>query len=65
MLNEIEHKNIHRVFPHQLFCDKEIKLRCATHNNDVIYYADDNHLSRDGAVLLNNEILKIIDKILE
>ena len=65
LLNEIENKNIHRVFPHQLFCDKEIKLRCTTHNSDVIYYADDNHLSRDGAVLVNNEILKIIDKILE
>jgi len=42
-----------RVFPYKLFCDSDIKDRCVTHNNDFIFYADDDHLSSEGSKLVS------------
>lgn len=52
MLDSLSHPNIHRVYPHKIFCDTAIKGRCITHDKDNLYYFDDDHLSKSGAYLV-------------
>ena len=60
LLDSFKNKNIHRIYPHKIFCDKQIKNRCITHDDKNIFYDDDNHLSRSGTKMLSEEILKTI-----
>ena len=63
LLDSIEGKNIYRVYPDTLFCNTIIKNRCVTHDDKNIFYADDDHLSIKGAEMVNNLIMKEIEKI--
>ena len=63
LLDSIEGNNIYRIFPHKLFCDKLIKDRCLLHDENNIFYSDDNHPSIKGAEMINDLILKEIEKI--
>ena len=60
LLNSIKGKNIHRVFPDELFCNTLIKERCLTHDNDNIFYTDDDHPSSKAAEMINELIMKEI-----
>jgi len=62
-LDSIQHKNIYRVYPHNLFCDKVIKDRCITHDDESIFYFDSHHMSSSGALMVNKLIMKKINKI--
>ena len=53
--------NIYRVYPHKLFCDKEIKGRCVTHNNDNAFYFDDDHPSAIGSEMIVELIMEQIE----
>ena len=54
-------KNLLRVFPDKIFCKEETQ-RCYTHNKEVLYYTDDDHVSPYGARLIIGEIeKKLID----
>jgi hypothetical protein len=59
LLNRINNKNIYRVFPDRLFCNSNT-MRCLASNENYIYYTDNIHLSKKGAEMINNEVLKII-----
>lgn len=50
-------KNLVRVFPDKIFCKEETQ-RCYTHNEEVLYYMDDDHVSPYGAELITGEIEK-------
>ena len=63
LLNSIEGENITRVYPHTLFCDTIIKNRCISHNDNNIFYSDSNHPSLKGAEMINDLIMKEIEKI--
>jgi peptidoglycan/LPS O-acetylase OafA/YrhL len=63
LLDSIQGKNIYRVYPHTLFCNTKIKNRCVTHDDKNIFYADDDHPSLKGAEMINNLIMKEIEKI--
>ena len=63
LLDSIQGDNIRRVYPHKLFCDITIKDRCITHDDKNIYYADTDHPSPKGAEMINNLIMKEIEKI--
>ena len=63
LLNSIKGENIYRVYPHTLFCDTIIKDRCVTHDDKNIFYFDDDHPSSKGAEMINDLILKEIEKI--
>ena len=63
LLNSIEGNNIHKIYPHKLFCNNQIKNRCMTHNNKHIFYWDDDHVSLQGSKMINDLILKEIKKI--
>lgn len=60
VLDSITGDRIIRIYPHKVFCDDENVRRCVTHDDDNIFYADDDHLSDSGALLLTNEIMKEI-----
>ena len=63
LFDSVNNENIFRVYPHTLFCDNLIKKRCIVYDNINIFYYDDNHPSTKGAEIINNLILKEIEKI--
>ena len=62
LFDSIQSSKIHRVYPHELFCDTQIKDRCVTHNNDDVFYADDDHPSAKGSEMIVELIMKQIKK---
>lgn len=60
LFDSIQSPNIHRVYPHTLFCDNQIKGRCVTHNNDDVFYADDDHPSAKGSEMIVELIMEQI-----
>ena len=63
LFNSIKNDNVYRVYPHKLFCNSAIKNRCITHNDKDIFYSDDDHPSYKGAEMINELIMKEIEKI--
>ena len=63
LLDSIKGENIYRVYPHKLFCDTLVKNRCITHDDENIFYADQNHPSIKGAEMINDLIMKELGKI--
>jgi peptidoglycan/LPS O-acetylase OafA/YrhL len=63
LLDSIKGENIYRVYPHKLFCDKIIKNKCVTHDDMNIFYFDSDHPSLKGAEMINDLIMKEIEKI--
>ena len=62
MFDKIDHKNLHRVYPENIFCNSLLQSRCVAHNLEELYYFDDHHLSLEGSKIVNDQI---IDKIKE
>ena len=63
VLDSIKNDNIFRVYPHKLYCDTLIKNRCISHDDKNIFYSDDDHPSLKGAEMINDLIMKEIEKI--
>ena len=63
LLNSIQNNNIYRVYPHKLFCDTAIQNRCVTHDDKIIFYFDASHPSLKGSEMINDLIMKEIEKI--
>ena len=63
LLDSIKGENIYRVYPHKLFCDTTIKNICVAHDDKNIFYFDDNHPSLKSAEMINDLIMKEIEKI--
>jgi len=63
LLDSIQGENIYRVYPHTLFCNAIIKDRCIAHDDKNIFYSDDDHPSIKGAEMINDLIMKEIEKI--
>ena len=61
LFDSIESPNIHRVYPHTLFCDNQIKGRCVTHNKEDVFYADDDHPSAKGSEMIVELIMEQIE----
>jgi peptidoglycan/LPS O-acetylase OafA/YrhL len=57
-LDELKHPNLYKVYSHKIFCDKKIKNRCLLHDDEEIFYVDNNHLSKAG----NSKLLEIVVK---
>ena len=64
LFDDISGKNIYRIYPHQIFCNRSDN-RCLTHDKNNVYYYDYNHLSSHGSKLLSDQIIKKIKKIFE
>ena len=63
LLDSIKGDNIYRVYPHQIFCDTDIKNRCIVFKDKNLLYYDDDHPSVKGAEMINDLLIKEIKKI--
>ena len=63
LLDTINHKNIYKVYPHSLICQNIVKDFCVTHNKTDIFYSDTTHPSAKASEMINDLIMKEIDKI--
>jgi hypothetical protein len=61
--DSINSENIFRIYPEKILCNRLIKNRCITHDNENVFYIDDDHLSYVGAKLIMSEIKKTIFSI--
>ena len=61
--NYLEHRNLIKIFPHQIFCNSELN-KCYAHDDKNIFYSDANHLAIKGVKMLNEEIYKGINLFL-
>ena len=62
-LDSIKGENIYRIYPHQLICDTIIKNKCLAHNENDIFYYDKIHPSIKASEMINDLIMKEIEKI--
>ena len=60
--NNINHKNLLKIYPDKIFCDIKISKKCFTHEGKDIFYSDNHHLSNAGAEKINNVIFQKIIK---
>ena len=63
ILDNIQSPNIHRVYPHKLFCNKRLDDKCVANDENNIFYYDDNHLSIRGSEFVVDEIMNKIKEI--
>ena len=63
LLDTINSENVHRIYPHKLFCNTVIKNRCITHDKKNIFYSDDDHPSKIGAAMINKLLINKIKEI--
>jgi peptidoglycan/LPS O-acetylase OafA/YrhL len=63
LLDSIKNKNIHKVYPHLLVCQNIVKDFCVTHNKTDIFYSDFHHPSAKASEMINDLIMKVIEKI--
>ncbi|MDA7594258.1 acyltransferase [Candidatus Pelagibacter sp.] len=59
----LKNKNIHRVYPHKLFCNTKVKDQCLLHNEKDIFFSDEYHLSIVGAEMVNELLIEKIDNL--
>ncbi|WP_443643462.1 SGNH hydrolase domain-containing protein [Candidatus Levibacter sp. Uisw_134_01] len=62
LFDSIQSPNIYRVYPHTLFCNKQLKGRCVTHDYDNVFYADSDHPSAKGSEMIVELIMEQINK---
>ena len=53
---------VHKVYSYEAFCKIDTNL-CLTHDEDNFYFFDGYHPSLEGSKMINNLIMKEIDKI--
>ena len=58
--NKINIPNVHKVYPHSVFCN-ELKNLCSTHDNDNFFFFDGYHPSIKGAKMINDIIIEKIN----
>jgi len=63
MLDQIEHPNLYRVYPHKKLCNKQLINKCITHTEKEVYYRDNNHLSKRGRELIMPDFINIFNKL--
>ena len=60
-LNGIIDKELVKINTEEIFCNSFFFNSCTSSFNGTFYYYDDDHLTRDGARLVVDEILKYLD----
>ncbi len=64
ILDNLESKNIYKVYPEKVFCNTKIKNKCVANDEKNLFYYDDDHLSLYGSEILVKEIMIKIKKII-
>lgn len=53
LLNTIDHPDVTRVYPHEIFCDGTVAGKCVANDSQSVFYHDDDHPSSAGVQLIN------------
>ena len=61
ILNELIDIKLVKIDPEEIFCNSFFLNSCTSSFNGIFYYYDDDHLTRDGARLVVDEIFKYFD----
>ena len=61
--DQINHKNVYKIYPHKLFCNTKIKNKCIFHSKNTMFFFDKFHPSYSGSDLINQLIFDKINKI--
>ena len=61
--DNLQHKNLYKIYPHEIFCDIDVEKICFTHEGKNIFYSDRQHLSLVGAEKLAEEVFNLVLKI--
>jgi hypothetical protein len=56
-----EHPDLIRVYPENIFCNKDLEDRCIVQKDGDLLYQDDDHLSAAGAELVIKAIITHVD----
>ena len=56
----MEVNNIYSFDPFDKFCDKKY---CYVARGNTYLFSDDDHLSKEGAIMISNELLSIISQV--
>ena len=54
--NKLNHKNLIKIYPHEVFCDTLKKNQCVIDINNYSLYSDDNHFTVEGIKILFKNI---------
>ena len=63
LFDKMEHKNLHKTYPHKIFCDSYLKDRCVGNTNEHIFFVDVAHLSKEGSQIISMDMIRIMDRI--
>ena len=63
IFNSFNNFNVFIVYPHKLFCNTLLKNECIINDDKYLFYFDNNHPSLKGAEMINDLIMKEIEKI--
>jgi len=61
ILNTLIDRALVKINPEEIFCNSFFMNSCTSSFNGIFYYYDDDHLTRDGAKLVVDEIFKYFD----
>jgi peptidoglycan/LPS O-acetylase OafA/YrhL len=61
-LDTLNHKNLYKIYPQNLFCNQDLK-KCFFTKNEIPLYYDKIHLTYAGIKILNDEIINLINVI--
>ena len=61
ILNGLTDIKLVKINPDEIFCNSFFLNSCTSSFNGIFYYYDDDHLTRDGARLVVDEIFKYFD----
>ena len=60
-LDNLQISNSEKIFTESLFCSEELNS-CIASTQDTLYYADTNHLTIEGNILIVNELIKLVNE---
>jgi peptidoglycan/LPS O-acetylase OafA/YrhL len=60
LLNNINKKNIFRIYPHNIVCNNFVEKRCIVYYENNVYYTDNNHPSLLFSKLIAEQVKNIV-----
>ena len=63
IINIFNHPNFFSFYPDKIFCNNQLANYCVAHDDEDLFFYDQNHLASKGSQMLSREILNIIRTI--
>ena len=63
MLDKVSGRNIFRVYPHKIVCNRNDNKRCISYDDNYVYYSDDNHPSILYSEKINTEVMRVLNNL--